>query len=369
MTTITDFIDRLIGVVPWQTIAISLAILLFAIFTRKIFTRYILKILARIVTKTKTRLDDKLLHAFEKPLRTFIAILGLYFAIINFDLPSGVSLWITRFFRSTLIIIFASGLYRSVPVFIAIGGRFNDQINEILTKFLTKTAQSIIIALSVLVIAAEWGFDVNGFIAGLGLGGLAVAFAAKDSLANLFAGVVLITGKIFAIGDWIQTGNIQGVVEDITLRSTKIRSFGQAVVTIPNANLANEAITNWTEMGKREVTFRLPVTYQTTREQLERCVDQIEKMLHDHTGIDKELIVVNFDTFGESGFELYLYFYTGTTVWYDYLAVKQDINLKIMEILEQENVEIALPSRSLYFATSREDEDEEGVPSSDNREN
>lgn len=158
----------------------------------------------------------------------------------------------------------------------------------------------------------------------------------------------------FSINDWIKTPSVEGVVEGITFRSTKIRTFAQALVTIPNSTLANEPITNWTKMGKRQITFSLGLTYSTPREKIQVCVERIDCMLRNHEALDQDFILVHFSEFNESSLDIFLYFFTKTTAWAEYLRIKEDINLKIMEILEQENVSIAnvsiaFPSRSLYL--------------------
>lgn len=195
----------------------------------------------------------------------------------------------------------------------------------------------------------EWGYDVKGFITGLGLGGLAFALAAQDTLSNIFAGVVIITDKPFSIGDWIKTPDVEGTVEDINFRNTRIRTFSQALVTVPNAKLTSSTITNWSKMGKRRVTFNLGVTYGTSREKLEICVKEIKNMLEKHPDIHKETINVTFDSFGSSSLDIFLYFFTNTTNWSEFMKIKEDVNFKILCILEKEDVSVAFPSRSIYI--------------------
>jgi MscS family membrane protein len=196
-------------------------------------------------------------------------------------------------------------------------------------------------------IAEEWGFNINGFIAGLGLGGLAFALAAKETVSNLFGGIVIVTEKPFTIGDWIKTPSVEGTVEDITFRSTKIRTFAQALVTVPNSTLANEPIINWSKMGKRQITFHLGVTYSTSREQLQTIARRIELMLIEHKEIHNDTIIVRFDRFNESSLDIYLYFFTNVTSFADYLSIKEDVNFRIMAILEEEGVNMAFPTRTL----------------------
>ncbi len=130
-----------------------------------------------------------------------------------------------------------------------------------------------------------------------------------------FGGVVIITDKPFSIGDWIESSSVEGVVEDINFRSTKVRTFAQALVTVPNSVLANEAITNWTKMGRRQISFKLGVTYSTPKEKLDKCITEIREMLKNHSDIHPQTIFVNFDGFNDSSLDIFLYFFTKSTDW------------------------------------------------------
>lgn len=339
------------GNIPWGTVVTSVVIALVAIVFSKIFSTYILRIVRRFTRRTKTDLDDKLIQALNKPLAWLIIVLGFYFAIKVYGLNPVESINLAKALRSALVIVVAAGLYRLAPTLTDISNRFRVQFDRIVRPFLTRVLRFVIVALAIAMTAEEWGFKVGGFLAGLGIGGLALALAARDSLANLFAGFVLVTERPFSIDDWIKTPTVEGTVEDITFRSTKIRTFSQALVIVPNSLLANEAITNWTKMGKRQITFRLGVSYRTTRDQLQQCVDEIRKLLQNHPETHDETIMVNFDAYGSSSLDIFLYFFTKTTVWAEFLAVKEDINFRIMEILERLGVDVAFPSQSIYFET------------------
>lgn len=267
--------------------------------------------------------------------------------------PAAFDFLLNSLFRTGIIILFSSAIYDMLGYYTVnqaeIQRFFNREVNKILIPFLSKILKFIVLALAFVAIASTWGYDVNGFIAGLGLGGLAFALAAKDLLANIFSGIIIITDKPFSIGDWIKTSEIEGTIEDINFRSTKIRAFDQALVTVPNSNLVNAPIVNLTNRSLRRITFQLKVRYDTPVYKLKVCIDKIEDLLRSHPQVDQKTIFVKFDSFGNSGLEIFLYFFTTTTVWGEYLTIKQDINLKIMEIMEHEGVAFALPSTSIYI--------------------
>ena len=219
-------------------------------------------------------LDKDLLLAFEGPLRFFFIALGLYAATIYLPLSPGQELLASKVFRSVIVVLMAVGLYNLADansvIFRRIQTTFDIELDKILIPFLSNFLRIVIVLLAFTIIAQELNYDINGLIAGLGLGGLAIALAAKDGLANIFGGIIIILDKPFSIGDWISTASVEGTVEEITFRSTKVRTFAHALVTVPNSTLANEAITNWSRMGRRRITFNLGVTYTTPRARLKK---------------------------------------------------------------------------------------------------
>jgi len=345
------------GTAGEELLDIGIAVLILAAFwlLRKRLSRLVLGLVSTIANRTKTRLDNHIAKAFEKPMHWFFALLGLYLALWYLPLTGASNALVSDLFRSAIILIVTAGLYSLASSSEALHEEFEElfsvKVDKILVPFFSKVLKFIIVALALTMIAQEWDYRIDGVIAGLGLGGLAFSLAAKDALANIFGGLVIILDKPFSIGDWIMTPSVEGTVEDINFRGTKVRTFAQALVTVPNSTLASEPITNWTKMGKRRITFKLGVPYGTPRAKLKKCVEEIEKMLRQHPDIHQETILVRFDSFGESSLDMFLYFFTQTTNWEEHLRVKEDVNLRIMEILEREEVSLAFPSKSIYFET------------------
>ena len=339
-----------------KEILIAFLVFMFFWLLGKLFYRKVLSWLLHMSNKSKSKWDDRILTALGKPLQFLIILIGLYLALdILLNNVSQEEL-LLKLFRSSLVATVGWALYRlsASSSILSQEARERWNIDSILIPLLSKALHFLIIALVIIIIAGEWGFDVNGFIAGLGLGGLALALAAKDMLANLFGGIVIILEKPFIIGDWISIPGVEGTVEIISFRSTGIRTFEQSLVTVPNSTLANQAITNFSRMGKRRISFNLGISYHTSKEQIESVVKQIKQMLREHPAVHPETILVNFESFGESSLNIFLYFFTNTTVWAEYLLIKEELNLKIIEILEEEGVEIPFPSRNLYLLNTEE---------------
>lgn len=256
-------------------------------------------------------------------------------------------------------------------------------INELTKKsgrkevinLILKIIYFIIFVIALLITLSKLGFNVSAIIASLGIGGLAVALATKDILANFFASVMLLFDNSFSQGDWIVCGDIEGTVVEIGLRKTTVRTFDNALIFVPNSKLASDPIRNWSrrKMGRR-IRMLIGLEYSATTEQIKKCVDEIKQMLIDHPDIAKgddmgskkasrydrgivsiddlagyksNLFVV-VDEFADSSINILVYCFSKTIVWGEFLAVKEDVMLKIMNIVEANGLGFAFPSQSLY---------------------
>ncbi len=202
------------------------------------------------------------------------------------------------------------------------------------------------------------GYSISGLLASLGIGGLAVALAARETLSNVFGSLMIIIDRPFNVGDWIKTGDLEGTVEEVGFRSTRIRTFAKTLITVPNNVVASQSIDNFSRMPKRRVMLTVGVTYHTTPAQMREAVSSIRELLENHDAVDPEFMLVNFTDFGASSLDILVYCFTKTTVWAEYLAARQDICLQIMDTLENLGLEIAFPSRSIYLRT----DDQEALP-------
>lgn len=354
-----EFLLKYISVENLKDIGISIGILLFVFLFRKVFTTAMYRLFTKINRKSRTDLSMRIFKSFEKPVHWIFFVIGLYIAAEYFPFIKQDSTLFLHLIRSAIIILITWGLYdlssATSMIFANINENSKFKVDEILIPFLSKAIRFVIISISISIIALEFNYDVSGFVAGLGIGGLAFALGAKDFLANLFGGLVIVSEKPFTIDDWIKTPSVEGMIEDITFRSTKVRTFSQALVTVPNATLANEAIINWTEMGKRQVNFNLKLKLNTPAGKVKTVINKIEDHLKNNPEIHQETIFVKFDEYQENGLEIFFYFFTVTTNWEKHLDVKQAFNFKIMSILESENVSIAIPSRRIFPQPMEED--------------
>ena len=224
-----------------------------------------------------------------------------------------------------------------------------------LIPFLSRFLRVLVVLLTLAAVVSEWGFNVNGIVAGMGLGSLAIALAAQSTLGNIFGGVVLILEKPFVRGDWIQTPETQGIVEDITFRSTKIRTFDDSVVIIPNSKIADQSITNWSQMGRRRINFNLEVALDSDPERLRAAVRRMQREFESDSNVDESTVQVKFNAFSATSLRILFNGFTKTTVWADYLVTAQEINLMILRVLREEGIKLAFPAQRVLF-------EGEGVP-------
>ena len=341
-----------------QDLGIAIGIFLLFLLFRKIFAKYVFAFLLKLSRKVHGKFLPNVFLSFEKPLQWFFIIIGIYIAVKYYPYLNHLNPLFIKVIKAAIIYLISWGLFNlastSSLIFRTVNEKTNLKIDEILIPFLSRTLQFIVIAIGITVILQVFDYEIGALITGLGIGGLAISLAAQDALKNLFGGIVIITEKPFTIDDWILTPSVEGTVEDISFRSTKIRTFAQALVTVPNATLANEPITNWSKMGKRQITFNLSLTYDTPKEKIEHVVHSIRDLLKNHPEIHQETIFVSVDQYEEYGLDILLYFFTKTTNWGEYLEIREEINLKILDIIEEAGAEIAIPSQKLYTDVQQE---------------
>ncbi|CAA6802881.1 MAG: Mechanosensitive ion channel protein MscS [uncultured Campylobacterales bacterium] len=335
-----------------QNIVLAFVVFSVIMLFRKIFIKTILHYLEKLVKKTKNNFDDKLVAILQKPLRFSFFILALFLVkeIVSIDKLNGL---FDNILFSLIIVVISWALFNILNeinyIFSSFSKKFGQDLSSDIENFILKTLRVVVIIFAFMIIAEHWGINISAFIASLGLGGLAFALAAKDTVANLFGSLVIFMDRPFKAGDWIEAGDINGVVEDIGIRSTNIRTFAKSIITVPNAKLTDEPINNWSRMNKRRIKHRLDITYGTKVAQVKNIISDIKTMLENHPDIHKDQIMVYFDEFRASSLSLFCYYFTVTTEWDEYLRVREDTNLKIMDIIESNGASFAFPSQSLYI--------------------
>ena len=230
---------------------------------------------------------------------------------------------------------------------------------EEFTGLIIKGLKIIIASVGVIIVLSQWGINVLPLLTGLGIAGMAIAFAAKDTIENIFGGIKLLFDGTFKRGDWIMTPSIEGTVAEIGIATTKIRTFAKAMQSIPNSVLASEPITNWSRMTYRRVKMTIGVEYRTSSVQIQNIIDRIRDYLRNHPEVANPpdaAQMVHLTEFGASSIDFNLYYFTKTTNWSRWRQTRHENMLEFIRIIEDEGAGFAFPSQSLYLESTPENE-------------
>ena len=348
---LSEILNKVILGYPLYKIVLALLVLFLFLFLRKLFLLIVVKSIRRLFAKTKTEIDDKLIEAFHSPLSFLLVIVGFFFAfkILGVE-PKKASVLIKVLITFTIFWAVYNLVNVFQEIFFKLGEKFGREFSKEIGAFLSKLTKSFIIITGAVAILQQLGINVSALIASLGIGGLAVALAARDTVANFFGGLTILLDRTFRIGEWIKVGEVEGIVEDIGLRTTKVRTFEKSLITIPNQALSTKPVENFSRRSVRRIKMTIGLTYDTTREQMVNILKDIREMLKNHPRIDiSQTTMVYFTDFGESSLNIFVYCFTDTADWKEYLSIREDVNLKIMEIVEKHGASFAFPSRSIYI--------------------
>ncbi|MAF16359.1 MAG: mechanosensitive ion channel protein MscS [Marinomonas sp.] len=317
------------------------------------------RILMRVddkLQRTRNPWDNMIVEAAMPPLRLFIWLIGLSIAaeISDTQLDENFAAIVLKVREVGVIAIIAWFLLRCVKGIenAMTSGRATKQpVDYTTASAISKLLRAAVIITSVLVILQNMGYSISGVLAFGGIGGIAVGFAAKDLLANFFGGLMVYLDRPFKVGDWIRSPdqNIEGTVEHIGWRQTRIRTFDKRPLYVPNATFSTISVENPSRMSHRRINETVGVRYSDFSK-LSEILSEIKDMVGQHEEIDSdEIYMVNFNQFGPSSLDFFIYAYTRTTNWAKYHEVKQDVLFQAMQIIEKHGAEVAFPTRTLHL--------------------
>ena len=357
-TTLSQFIDQLSawsGANGWVGRIFIVVLLALAL---DLVQRLLLKRLAHKFKHTENPWDDALIHAMQRPLTLLIWVLGLTFAadIAGHETTSSLFNVVEPLRIIGVITALSWFLVRLIGNFqrnlVEIGLAQDENYDRSTVEAIGKLIRLSVIITSALVALQTLGFSISGVLAFGGVGGIAVGFAAKDLLANFFGGLMIYLDRPFFVGDWIKSPDrsIEGTVEDIGWRLTRIRSFDKRPIYVPNSTFANIAVVNPSRMTHRRIYETIGVRYDDIN-RLKDIIDDVRDMLLQHPEIDtSQTLMVNFNSFAASSLDFFVYTFTKTTNWVKFHQVKQDVLFKISAIIEQHGAEIAFPTSTVHVA-------------------
>lgn len=320
---------------------------------RKQMTRLIQYLLHKLSDTIQSSVSAPFFNTIHKPLRWIILLVGFNISISALTFNKDIDKFLINLSSSFKIFLISWILFLIVD-FLYSGYRalLKKNRNQSFHNFinLTRKFVKIIIGIIAIIFFLDlWGYNVNGLVASLGLVGMAVALAAQDTTKNIFGALMIFADTPFKVGDWIQTPHAEGTIEEIGMRSTKVRTFEDALVSVPNGVVANASITNYSAMSKRRIKFYLGLTYSTTPAQMKNILKEMRELLQHDPDIDQTTIFVNFTDYNSSSLDIFCYFFTKSTVWGEYLSVREKINLEFMQIVHNNGASFAFPSQSVYI--------------------
>jgi len=356
------------GVFGIQIGQFLIAAFIFVIFLafRRVIGTQIIKRLKRLAKKTSIEVDDKAIDALKQPIMMIPVVLGLFFALEYLHLGGVFGEIGIKLVRSLIVFIIFWGFYNLVDPLSFLLNKVEVIFSAAIREWLINVIKIVFIFIGAATILEIWGIKIGPILAGLGLLGVAVALGAQDLFKNLISGLLIISEKRFNIGDWILVdGVVEGTVEAIGFRSTIVRRFDKAPVYVPNAKLADSAVTNFSAMTHRRIFWYIGVEYRTTIDQLRIIRDGIEAYILENDEFAKRDEVPTFvriDRFSDSSIDIMLYCFTNSIVWEQWLEIKERLALKIKEIVEGAGSSFAFPSRTIYMTDIAGEKPEIFVP-------
>ncbi len=230
-----------------------------------------------------------------------------------------------------------------------IASRTETKLDDQIVPIVRRGAKVFLIIVGGMLVLQNLGYSIGSLLAGLGLGGAALALASKDTVANVFGSLVIFLDQPFQIGDWVEMGSIEGTVEEVGLRTTRVRTFANSLITVPNSLFTTNSVNNWSRMKKRRIKMTVGLTYGTSGEKMQAAVDRIRGIIANDERFAQDFYLVCFDGFGASSLDIFIYCFTVTTNWAEFLAVKQDFLLAIMKAVEELGLSFAFPTQSLHI--------------------
>ena len=307
--------------------------------------------------KTSNLWDDTLLNAARKPITGAIWVIGLSLAAYSSSdfSDSEVLGLVTTVQRIGIIGCFTWFLVRFISgaeTLLVNPERMSEPMDETTVSAIGKLLRASVIITSILVGLQTLGYSISGVLAFGGIGGIAVGFAAKDLLANFFGGLMVYLDRPFKVGDWVRSPDkeIEGTVEAIGWRLTTIRTFEKRPLYVPNSVFTSISVQNPSRMSHRRIYETVGLRYDDAA-QLQSIIDEVKQMLIDHVDLDTtQTLIVNFNAFGSSSLDFFIYTFTKTTDWIRYHEVKQDVLFKVMDIVAKQGAEVAFPTSTVHLS-------------------
>jgi MscS family membrane protein len=341
------------GLAIWQWLGILVAI--FVGLCMRAVAGWAGHLVQCLTSRTKTEWDEKLIDVLKAPVG-LLAATAIWYGSLHLLRLRGTALTVMTV---VLQIILSVGL---IWLFYRLASLFSDylrhrtsqtpsRLDDQLAKLISSTLKAFVVILGVLLAAQNLGIEVFSILAGLGIGGLAVALAARDTLANFFGSIMIMLDRPFHVGHWVKVNEFEGIVEDIGFRTTKIRTFYNSLISVPNSLVVTAGVDNLGLRQYRRVYTTLGITYDTPPETIEAFLEGIKNIIKANPNTRKDYFQVVFHDFGDSGLKIMLYFFLEVPDWSNELVERQNVLLEVVRLAERLGVEFAFPTRTLHVET------------------
>jgi len=345
----------------FQDYLICVLIILIGFVLKKNFSKYISKFLFDFLLKNQNLTGNDFYLTVKKPLDYLVlliffslSITHLDFSIISKSIPITLESNLSKIF-SFLIISLVIWLFLRITDFFKLlmvkkAQKTKSKLDDQLIPFFSSLIKILIILFGLFTIAGNiFNINITALAAGLGVGGIAIAMAAKESLENLFGSFVIFLDRPFIVGDIVTVGTTTGIIESVGFRSTRIRTFDKSLVTVPNKRMVDAEVDNLGMRTSRRAKFNIGLTYNTSKTQIKRITKDIKKIIDEHPDTEKNFGRVKFTNFGSSSLDIMIVFYVKGTDWDKYLNTSEEINFKIMDIIKKHKSDFAFPSTTVYL--------------------
>ena len=313
-------------------------------------------VVKKLTAKTKTNIDDIIIDMVEEPISFAVAILGIWYGLDSLNLPDVAHVWINRIYYLLIIFNIAWLVNRVIDALIEeylvpIIEKSESDLDDQLLPILRKGIHAAVWIMAVIVGLNNAGYDVGALIAGLGIGGLAFALAAQDTVANFFGGITIFVDKPFTVNDWIIINGHEGIVEEVGIRSTRIRTFPGRLITIPNKVFAESAIENVAAEPSRRVILMLGLTYDTDHNRIKEALSILNEIHAKYAHQLEEKHLELFDSFGDFSLNVKFVYYIKKGE--DIFQLNSTINLEILERFNNAGLEFAFPTQTIHASVQK----------------
>ncbi len=328
---------------------IALGIALGAVIVGKITYWIFGTVFRRITAKTDTKLDDIILDMIEEPIVVVVTVAGIWYGLRRLALPEAFDAFLGNVTQVLIVLSFAWLIARLLDSLFKqylapLAAKTESDLDDQLLPIVSKGTKIVVWAIGLIVALNNAGYDVAAVLAGLGIGGLALAMAAKDTVSNIFGGFTIFTDRPFTLNERVRIAGFDGTIKEIGIRSTRLQTLAGTMVTIPNSKFADSPVENVSMEPSRKVATNLGLTYDTSPEDMEKGIELLKTIGAEHEALDEKVLTA-FNAFGDFAMNILFIYYI--LPGNDILQTQTDINLRILKDFTAAGLDFAFPTQTI----------------------